>query len=110
MINQDYEQNRPIENFKMRILVLVLGYLGLVLTISLLLSYLFTSASRAKFLMQARPPVSALDVGKMRILIKSLVMHRHTSRHCLNITIRKHFILRSTRMLFSNTLRSAWPV
>ena len=68
MKNQDYEQNRPIDILKMRILVFGMGFLGLVLITNLVHSYLFTSASQAKYLytdnMIKDYMLSKLDVPK----------------------------------------------
>ena len=68
MKNQDYEQNRPIDILKMRILVFGMGFLGLVLITNLVHSYLFTSASQAKYLytdnMIKNYMLSKLDVPK----------------------------------------------
>ena len=68
MINQDYGQTRPVDILKARILVFGMGFLGLVLTTNLVLSYLFTSATQAKYLytdnMIKNYMLSKLDVPK----------------------------------------------
>ena len=68
MINQDYGQTRPVDILKARILVFGMGFLGLVLTTNLVLSYLFTSATQAKYLytdnMIKDYMLSKLDVPK----------------------------------------------
>ena len=68
MINQDYGQTRPVDILKVRILVFGMGFLGLVLTTNLVHSYLFTSATQAKYLytdnMIKDYMLSKLDVPK----------------------------------------------
>ena len=68
MENQDYEQTRPIDIFKMRVLVFGTSFAVLVLITNLVHSYLFTSASQAKYLytdnMIKNYMLSKLDVPK----------------------------------------------
>ena len=68
MKNQDYGQTRPIDIFKMRVLVFGTSFAVLVLITNLVHSYLFTSASQAKYLytdnMIKDYMLSKLDVPK----------------------------------------------